>query len=179
MEIEEIELNENELLEAIKTSGLNKSFQAYLQKSGDRRLSEGLKTYQANQGKKNLTDSEKIANLENELKEMRNGKAKENTKTLIEAELVKQNLSKGLSKYVKTDSDDPSEIEKSVTALSDDLLKIEQDKNDLKLKEGTAPLTGEKTGAGSLLENYIKNANEGKNNSPFEGKISKTEGEKE
>lgn len=176
MEIEEIELTGDELLEAIKQSGLSKSFQAYIQKYSDQRVSDGIKTREKNLQAKNLTDSEKIANLETELKELKNGKAKDSRATLIKAALKEAGLDEGLAKYVKADSDDPSDIEKSVSNLKDDLTKIEQDKIDLKLKEGEAPLTGDKAGAGSLLENYIKGGS--KTTSPFEGKISKTEGEK-
>lgn len=176
MEIEEISLTGDELLAAIKESGLSKSFQAFIQKYSDQKVSEGIKTREKNLQAKNLTDSEKIANLETELKELKGEKAKDNTKTLVEAELVKQNLSKDLVKYVKADSDDPSDIEKSVSGLKDDLTKIEQDKIDLKLKEEDAPLIGDKAGAGSLLENYIKNGS--KTTSPFKGKVSESEGEK-
>ncbi|MBA7496898.1 hypothetical protein ES702_07507 [subsurface metagenome] len=178
--MEEIELTESQLLEAIKEAGIDKSFQAYiknkLQAEGDRRLSEGLKTYQKNQDKKNLSDGERLIAVEAELIELKDKTNKENAKTLIEAELVKQDLSKGLSKYIKIDSNDPSEIEKSVTDLKDNLLKMEQERIDLKLKEGEAPPVGEKSEVGSILENYIKNGS--KTTSPFKGKISESEGEK-
>jgi len=175
---EKIELTEDEeFLAAIKTANLSDNLAKYTAKIADKRVTEGIKSYEANRNKKDLSDKERLEAVEAELAELKQNTAKGNINNLIEAELGKQNLSKGLLKYIKVDSNDPSEIEKSVTTLRDDLLQIEQDRIDLKLKEGTAPLTGDKAGAGSLLENYIKNANEGKNNSPFEGKISKSEGD--
>jgi len=176
MEIEEISLTEDELLAAIKESGLSKSFQAYIQKYSDQKVTEGIRTREKNIQAKNLTDSEKIANLETELKELKDEKAKDSRATLVKAALKEAGLSEGLTKYVKVNSDDPSEIAKSVSDLKDDLTKIEQDKIDLKLKEGETPPVGAKLEAGSLLENYIKNGS--KTTSPFKGKISESEGEK-
>lgn len=170
--MEEIELTESQLLDAIKKAGIDKPFQAYIQRIGDKRLSEGLKTYQANQGKKNLSDSEKITNLEAELKEIKDTNLKSSLNNSIKAALKEAGLSEGFAQYIKVDSNDPSEIVKSVAELKDNLTKIEQDKIDLKLKGETAPLTGDKTGTGSLLENYIKNAGKGKTISPFKGRIS-------
>jgi len=175
--MDKIELTEEEFLAKIKEGNLGDYLAKYTAKIADQRVTEGIKSYEANRNKKDFSDKERLEAVEAELKQLKDNTAKGNINTLIEAELGKQNLSKGLLKYIKVDSNDPSEIEKSVTGLRDDLLQIEQDKIDLKLKEGAAPLTGDKAGAGSLLENYIKNANEGKNNSPFEGKISKSEGD--
>jgi len=180
-EIEEIELTGDELLEAIKMSGLNKSFQAYIQKIGDQRVDQGIKTYQVNQEKKNLTDKERIESLEDELKEMKNGKAKEDTKTLVKAELKKQNLSEGFLKYIKIDElDDQSKIAEAVTNLKDDLLDAKQAENDQKLKGGTAPLQGETdTGKGdSVTEDYAKAKNAGKiAGNPFQGKLNEGKSE--
>ena len=175
--MDKIELTEEEFLAKIKEANLGDNLDKYTQRIGDKRTTEGINSYIKNQDKKDFSDKERLEAVEAELKNLKDTTAKENINTLIEAELEKQNLSKGLLKYISVTNNDPSEIEKSVTALRDDLLKIEQDRIDLRLKEGTPPPTGDKAGAGSLLENYIKNANEGKNNSPFEGKISKSEGD--
>ena len=172
-----IELDDKQFEEACREAGLLESLKSYTAKIGDKRVTEGIKSYEANRNKKDLSDKERIETLEKELEEVKGLQTKKDLETLIKKELKSQNLSEDLIKYIKTDNNDPSEIEKSVTALRDDLLKIEQDKIDLKLKEGDVPLTGDKAGASSLLENYIKNANEGKNTSPFEGKISKSEGD--
>ena len=172
MENEEIELTEEELLSAIEVSGLSKPFQAYIQKIGDKRMSEGLKTYQANQNKKNLSDSERIVNLEKEITELKNGISKSSLNNSIKASLKEAGLSEGFAQYIKVDSNNPSEIVKSVAELKDNLTKIEQDKIDLKLKQGGIPPKGQSgTGGNSTLENYIESKNKGQINSPFQGKL--------
>lgn len=167
---EKIELSDQEFLEAVKTAGLEKNFKSYLQKEGDRRLTEGLKTYQKNQEKKNFSDSEKITNLENELKELKGTLSKKDIETQIKNELKTQNLNEGLIKYLRIE--DPSKIADSVTDLKNDLLKIEQDKIDEKLKGNNSPVKGlPGNGGDSTLENYVENKNAGKvAGNPFKGK---------
>jgi type VI protein secretion system component VasK len=180
MEIEEIELTGDELLEAIKLSGLDKSFQAYvknkLQVEGDRRLSEGLKTYQANQSKKNLSDSEKITNLENELKEMKDNNSKNSLNNSIKVSLKEAGLSEGFANYIKVEK--PEDIEAAIKDLSDNILGLKQSEIDNKLKGNEPPAKGN-TGIGgdSTLKSYVESKNKGEENSPFGGKITKKEGE--
>jgi len=170
---EKIELSDQEFLEAVKTAGLEKNFKSYLQKEGDRRLTEGLKTYQKNLEKKDSSDSEKIINLENELKELKGTLSKNDIETKIKLELKAQNLSEGLIKYIRVD--DPSKIAESVTDLKNDLLKIEQDKIDLALKGDAPPVKGlPGNGGDSTLETYVENKNAGKiAGNPFAGKLEK------
>lgn len=170
MAIEEIELTEDELLAAIKESGLEKSFQSYIQKSGDRRLSEGLKTYQANQGKKNLSDSEKITNLENELKELKNGNLKNSLDNSIKAGLKEAGLSEGFAKFIKVDK--VENIGSSIKDLKDNILDLKQSEINEKLKGNEPPAKGEPgKGGDSTLESYAESKNKGESNSPFKGKI--------
>ena len=171
----EILLNEEEFLAACKEAGLEKSLNSYTQKIGDQRVDKGIKTYQGNQEKKNLSDKERIESLETELKEMKSGKAKEDKKTLVKAELKKQDLSEGFLKYIKIDDlDDQPKIAEAVTNLKDDLLNAKQAEIDQKLKGGDIPLHGEAdTGKGdSLTKSYAEAKNAGKiAGNPFEGKL--------
>jgi len=150
-EIKEKELTEEKLLAYIKEDGLSESLEKYVQKVGDKRTSEGISTLKKNQETKNFSDSEKISNLQKELKEMKDNTAKKDIETLIKNELKSQNLNEGLIKYLKID--DPSKIAESVQSLKSDLLEIKQGEIDSKLKEeGGAPNKGDSTGAGSGME---------------------------
>ena len=177
MEIEnkEIELTDQQFLEACKEAGLEKSLSNYTQKIGDKRVDQGIRSFQKNQDKKDLTDKERIESLETELKEMKDNKLKDDTKTLVIAELKKQNLSDGFLKYIKTDSlNDPSQIAEAVKNFKEDLLNAKQAEIDQKLKNGIAPLHGEAdTGKeDSITENYAKAKNAGKiAGNPFQGKL--------
>lgn len=171
----EIELTDEQFLAACKEAGLEKSLNNYTQKVGDKRVDQGIKTYQGNQEKKNLSDKERIESLETELKGMKDGKAKDDKKTLVKAELKKQDLSEGFLKYIKIDDlDDQSKIAEAVTNLKDDLLNAKQASIDQKLKDGTAPLHGEAdAGKGdSVTKSYAEDKNAGKvAGNPFKGKL--------
>ncbi|MBA7495755.1 hypothetical protein ES702_06344 [subsurface metagenome] len=181
-ENKEILLSDEQFLEACKEAGLEKSLNSYTQKVGDKRVDQGIKTYQGNQEKKNLSDKERIESLEAELKEMKNGKAKEDKGTLVKAELKKQDLSEGFLKYIKVDDlDDQSKIEEAVTNLKDDLIDAKQAEIDQKLKGDAPPAKGE-TGDGgdSTIEQYAKSKNAGKiAGDPFEGKLDEGKSENE
>ena len=173
-----IELNDDQFLEAIKEAGLEKSLNNYTQKIGDKRTSEGIETFKKNQEKKDLSDKERLEAVEAELKELKDKTAKENTKTLVETELEKQNLSKGLLKYIKIDSNDPSKITEAVGSLKDDLLNAKQAENDQKLKEGGIPARGESTTGDNVIEKFVENKNAGKTaGTPFKGILDNKEGE--
>ena len=172
-EKKETVLSDEEFLAAISESGLQENLKTYLQKEGDRRLTEGLKTYQKNLDKKDSSDSEKIINLENELKELKGTMTKKDIETQIKNELKSQNLNEALIKYIRVD--DPSKIAETVTDLKNDLLKIEQEKIDLALKGDTPPVKGLPGNSGdSTLETYVENKNAGKiAGNPFAGKLEK------
>lgn len=172
---EEIELTEDELLAAIKESGLSKSFQSYLQKYSDQKVSSGISTFKKNQENKNLTDQERIESLETELKEMKAGKAKSNLETQIKAEMKKEGLSEELLKYVRCD--DPDKVGESVKALKDDFLNLKQSEIDEKLKEGDIPAKGETVKADSVIEKFVEGKNTGKAEGPFEGKSTENKSE--
>ena len=165
------ELTEEEFLAKIKEGNLGDNLDKYTQKIGDKRTSEGIATFKKNLEKKDFSDSEKIINLETELKELKGTMTKKDIETQIKAEMKKQNLSEGLIKYIRVD--DPSKIAESVTSLRDDLLKIEQDKNDEKLKGNAPPVKGLPGNSGdSTLESYVENKNAGKiAGNPFQGKL--------
>lgn len=167
---ETIELNDEKFLEAIKEANLGDSLAKYTQKIGDKRTSEGIETFKKNLEKKDSSDSEKIINLENELKELKGTMSKNDLETQIKAEMKKQNLSDGLIKYIRVE--DPSQIAESVTNLKNDLLEIKQAENDFKLKGNAPPAKGlPGNGGDSTLETYVENKNAGKvAGNPFEGK---------
>lgn len=149
-EDKEILLSDEQFLEAIKESGLEKSLNSYTAKIADKRVSEGVETFRKNLGKKDLSDKERLQEVETELKGMKDGKAKEDKKTLVKAELRKQDISEGFLKYIKIDDlDDQSKIAEAVTNFKDDLLNEKQAEIDQKLKEGEIPNKGESTFTGS------------------------------
>jgi len=169
--MEEILLNEDELLTAIKESGLSKSFESYVPKYSDRKVTEGIGTFKKNQEGKNLTDQERIQSLESELKEIKAEKAKGNLETQIKAELKKEGLNEDLIKYVRCD--DPGKVGESVKALKEDFLNLKQSEIDIKLKDGGIPAKGDSSGkVDSVIEKFVEGKNTGKTGGPFEGKSS-------
>lgn len=179
---DEIELSEEELLSAIKEAGIDKSFQKYIQKIGDQRVDQGVKSFQKNQDKKDLSDKERIESLETELKEMKDNKSKSDKLTLVKAELKKQNLSEGFLKYIKVDDlDDQSKIEEAVESFKDDFLNAKQAEIDLKLKGEAPPVKGETgNGGDSTIKQYAESKNAGKvSGDPFQGKLDEGKSENE
>jgi len=174
---EKIELTDEEIfLAKIKEANLSDSLAKYTQKIGDKRTSEGIDTFKKNLEKKDLSDKERIESLETELKEMKDNKANDDKKTLVIAELKKQNLSDKFLTYIKTDSlNDPSQIAEAVTNFKNDLLEAKQAEIDQKLKGDAPPVKGELgTGGDSTLEKYVENKNAGKiAGNPFAGKLEK------
>jgi hypothetical protein len=144
-------LTDEELISAIREAGIEESFNDYVARYADKRVTQGIATYKENQGKKDMNDQEKITNLENELSELKGKMSKQSIDTQIKNELKAQNLSEGLIKYLKIE--DPSKIAESVADLKSDLLEIKQAEIDEKLKEqGGIPQKGDITGPGSGLE---------------------------
>lgn len=154
--MEEIELTESQLLDAIKEAGIDKPFQAFLQKYTDQKVSSGIETFKKNTQAKNLTDSEKITNLENELKELKNGNLKNSLDNSIKASLKEAGLSEGFAKYIKVDKEE--DIGSAIKDLNDNILGLKQEAIDKKLKEGEIPPKGEVTFTGSgSMETAVKN----------------------
>lgn len=151
---EEIELTGDELLAAIKESGLSKSFQTYIKKYSDQKVTQGIDTFKKNTQAKNLTDSEKITNLETELKELKNGNLKNSLDTLIKASLKKVGLSEGFLKYIKVDKEE--DIGPAIKDLNDNILGLKQEEIDNKLKGEEPPPKGDVTFAGSGMETAVK-----------------------
>lgn len=151
---EKIELSDQEFLEAVKTAGLEKNFKSYLQKEGDRRLTEGLKTYQKNLEKKDSSDSEKIINLENELKEIKDTNLKNTLNNSIKASLKVAGLSEGFAKYIQVDKEE--DIGTAIKDLNDNILGLKQEAIDNQLKGDNPPLKGDKTGTGSGMETAVR-----------------------
>ena len=152
--MEEIELTESQLLDAIKEAGIDKPFQAYLQKYTDQKVSSGIDTFKKNTQAKNLTDSEKITNLENELKELKNGNLKNSLENSIKASLKEAGLSEGFLKYIKVDKIE--DIGSAIKDLNDNILGLKQEAIDKKLKEGDTPLKGDTTLPGTSINTAIK-----------------------
>jgi hypothetical protein len=153
-------LNDEQLLAKIKELELEESFSSYVEKYKDKKVTEALKSYQGNQQKKGENDSEKIATLENELKELRQTLSKRDKDTLIENELSAQGLSKDLKKYISlgdVENPDKEAIAESVSSLKQDLLGIKQGEIDEKLKSSRGiPQKGDITGPGSGMETAVK-----------------------
>lgn len=154
---DEILLNDKQFLEAIKGAGLEKSLDGYTTKMSDKRVSDGIETFKKNLTKKDLTDKERLQEVEGELAKMKSNKATDDKKILVVAELKKQGLNENLLKYVKiADTDDQDQIAESVTNLKNDLLETKQADIDSKLKEGEPPSKGEATFTGSGIETEAK-----------------------
>jgi len=152
--MEEIELTESQLLDAIKEAGIDKPFQAFLQKYTDQKVSSGIDTFKKNTQAKNLTDSEKIINLENELKELKNGNLKTSLDNSIKASLKEAGLSEGFLKYIKVEKEE--DIGTAIKDLNDNILGLKQEAIDKKLKEGEIPPKGDTTLSGTSMGTAVK-----------------------
>ena len=144
------ELTEDEFLKAIKEANLGDSLTQYVQKISDKRVSEGIKSYEDHRNKKDLNDSEKITNLETELKEMKDSTAKNSLNNSIKASLKEAGLSEGFAKYIKIDKEE--DIGTAVKDLTDNILELKQFDLDSKLKGNNPPQKGDITGPGSGME---------------------------
>ena len=165
-----MEFNEEKFQKAIKDANLSDSLAQYVQKISDKRVSEGIKSYEDNRNKKDLNNSEKITNLETELKEMKDSTAKNSLNNSIKASLKEAGLSEGFAKYIKVDKEE--DIGTAVKDLTDNILELKQLDLDNKLKGNLPPVKGEPgKGGDSDLDNYVESKNKGEDNSPFKGKI--------
>ena len=147
---DEILLTDEQFLEACKEAGIEKSLNSYTAKIADKRTSEGIETFKKNQGKKDLTDKERLQEAEKEISEMKNNNAKSILNNSIKKALKEADLSEGFAQYIKVDKEE--DIENAVKDLQENILGQKQESIDKKLKEGDIPLKGEATftGSGSL-----------------------------
>ena len=149
-----MEFNEEKFQKAIKDANLSDSLAQYVQKISDKRVSEGIKSYEDNRNKKDLNDSEKITNLEKELKEMKDSTAKNSLNNSIKASLKEAGLSEGFAKYIKIDKEE--DIGTAVKDLTDNILELKQFDLDSKLKGNNPPQKGDITGPGSGMETAVR-----------------------
>jgi len=149
-----MEFNEEKFQKAIKDANLGDSLTQYVQKISDKRVSEGIKSYEDNRNKKDLNDSEKITNLETELKEMKDSTAKNSLNNSIKASLKEAGLSEGFAKYIKIDKEE--DIGTAVKDLTDNILELKQFDLDSKLKGNNPPQKGDITGPGSGMETAVR-----------------------
>jgi hypothetical protein len=173
-------MNREELLAKIQQTDDKEKLATLIESYADSRVTEGIKSYQQNQDKKNMNDQDRIQELENEIKELKQTLSKNDIDTLIRNELKNQNLSEDLRKYIKLDDVDNADKEaigKAVKELKDDFLKLSQEQIDNKLKGISQPVKGQTPGAGgnnNLVENYVESKNTGNNAGiPFKGKFRK------
>ena len=152
--MEEIELNESQLLDAIKEAGIDKSFQAYLQKYTDQKVSSGIDTFKKNTQAKNLSDKERLEAVETELKNLKDNNLKSSLDNSIKASLKEAGLSEGFLKYIKVEKEE--DIGTAIKDLNDNILGLKQEAIDKKLKEGEPPQKGDVTFAGSGMETAVK-----------------------
>ena len=184
-EKKETELTPEELIEAIKTAGLEESFKKYVKElqdsEADRRVTQAILTHdlklkkeaeeagakakadeEKNKKQATMSDTEKtIANLTEQIGNLTN-LVKSVTETTVKTKretLIKDSLKKaGLSEgFSKYITVEKDEdIEGSVKSLKDEVLGLKQAEIDKKLKEdGGAPAKGEV--AGSIAEEEAKN----------------------
>jgi hypothetical protein len=173
-------MNREELLAKIQQTDDKEKLATLIESYADSRVTQGIATYKENEGKKNMNDQDRIQELENEIKELKQTLSKNDIDTLIRNELKNQNLSEDLRKYIKLDDVDNADKEaigKAVKELKDDFLKLSQEQIDNKLRGITPPVKGDTPGAGGnddLVKNYVESKNTGKNAGiPFKGKFRK------
>ena len=198
-EKKETELTPEELIEAIKTAGLEESFKKYVKElqdsEADRRVTQAILTHDLKLKKEaeeaaatekaekkkikeqtNMSDTEKtIANLTEQVGNLTNlikGFGETTVKAKRET-LIKDSLKKaGLSEgFSKYITVDKDEdIEGNVKSLKDEVLGLKQAEIDKKLKDGEPPAKGEI--AGSMNEELIAKVASGKGETAgtFEGK---------
>ena len=146
-ENKEILLSDEEFLEACKTAGLEKSLSQYTTKIADKRVSAGVETFKKNLQAKDLTDKERLQEVEKELSEMKSNNAKSSLNNSIKKALKEADLGEGFASYIKVDKEE--DIETAVKDLKENILGQEQESIDKKLKEGGVPPKGESTFTGS------------------------------
>jgi len=191
-----IDLTPEQLVAAVKEAGLEDSFNKYLQRETDRRVSQAITTHdlktakekeeaatkeKAEEKKKkeqeNMSDTEKqIANLTEQMGSLTNlvkgfaeTTGKTNRETLIKDALKKADLSEGFSKYITVDKDE--DIEESVKNLKDEVLGLKQAEIDKKLKGGEVPPKGEPAGTvgEEVAKTFAEEKNLGAKGQPFQG----------
>lgn len=153
-ENKEIELSDEQFLEACREAGLEKSLSKYTAKIADKRVSAGVETFRKNLQAKDLTDKERLQEVEKELSEMKSNNAKSSLDNSIKKALKEAELGEGFAQYIKVDKEE--DIETAVKDLKDNILGQKQESIDKKLKEGEIPQKGEATFTGSGMETEAK-----------------------
>ncbi|MBA7560831.1 hypothetical protein ES695_14330 [Candidatus Atribacteria bacterium 1244-E10-H5-B2] len=151
---DEILLTDEQFLEACKEAGIEKSLNNYTAKIADKRTSEGIETFKKNQGRKDLSDKERLQEAEKEISEMKSNNAKSILNNSIKKALKSADLSEGFAQYIKVDKEE--DIENAVKDLSNNILEQKQESIDKLLKEGDIPNKGEQTFTGSGMETEAK-----------------------
>lgn len=151
---EKIELTEEEFLKKIKENNLSDYLAKYTQKIGDKRTSEGISTFKKNLQAKDLTDKERLQEVENELKEIKDTNLKSTLNNSIKDSLKAAGLSEGFAKYIKVDKEE--DIGSAVKDLNDNILGLKQLDIDNQLKGNKPPSKGDITGAGSGMETAVR-----------------------
>ena len=150
---DEILLTDEEFKTAIIEAGLEKSLNQYTAKIADKRTSEGIETFKKNQGKKDLSDQERLQEAEKEISEMKSNNAKSVLNNSIKKALKEADLSEGFTKYIKVDKEE--DIENAVKDLQEDILGQKQESIDKLLKEGEIPNKGD-TSSGTSIPTAVK-----------------------
>jgi len=170
---DKIELTEEEFLAKIKENNLGDYLVKYTAKIADQRVSSGIDTFKKNLQAKDLTDKERLQEVENELKELKDTNLKSSLNNSIKDSLKAAGLSEGFLKFIRVDKEE--DIGAAVKDLGDNILQLKQLDIDNKLKGNEPPVKGlPGNGGDSTLETYVENKNAGKiAGNPFAGKLEK------
>ncbi|MBA7553087.1 hypothetical protein ES705_45672 [subsurface metagenome] len=150
----EIELSDEQFKTACIEAGLEKSLNQYTTRIADKRVSAGVETFKKNLQTKDLSDKERLQEVEKELSEMKSNNTKSSLNNSIKKALKEADLGEGFAQYIKVDKEE--DIENSVKSLKDEVLGLKQAEIDKKLKEGEIPSKGESTFTGSGMETEAK-----------------------
>jgi len=196
-EQEKIDLTPEQLLDAIKEAGLEESFKKFLQSETDRRVTQAIATHdlklkkqaeekmakekaerEKQKQREGMTDEQKkiaeladqISDLTNLVKTLTESTVKQKRETLIKETLKKEGLKEGFSKFIQVEKDE--DIPEAVKNLKNEVLELQQQEIDKKLKEGGTPATGDRAGslAEEVAKSFAEERNKGPGSQPFEGK---------
>jgi hypothetical protein len=186
-----------QLLKVLKDAGLEDSFKKYLQSETDRRVTQAIKTHDEKIKKEaeekaakdkeakdkeksqegmteeqktiaNLTDQ--VGNLTKLVQSLSETTVKSKRETTIKEALQKAGLKEGFSKFIAVEKDE--DIPEAVENLKKEVLTLQQEEIDKKLKDGGTPVKGESAGTieEEKAKEYAKQRNEGAAGQPFQGK---------
>ena len=187
----------DKILKTLKDAGLEESFKKYLQSETDRRVTQAIKTHdekikkeaeekaakeKADKDKEksqegmtedqktiaNLTDQ--VSNLTKLVQGLSETTVKSRREATIKDALSKAGLKEGFSKFITVEKDE--DIPEAVENLKKEVLTLQQEEIDKKLKDGGTPLKGQSAGTieEEKAKEYAKMRNEGAAGQPFQGK---------